>query len=201
MMKALNARLFGIATAALVCMGLATPCLAQEATPREAKPMTASDLEAWLDGLMPTALHVTGTPGVTVSIVKDGAVLFEKGYGYADMAKLKPVDARTTLFRPGSVSKLFTWTAVMQLVDAGKIDLDTDINHYLDFTIPAAFGKPITMRNLMTHTAGFDETYRSLLIGDPKGLEPLRQVLTEDMPARSYVPGEVPAYSNYGATL
>jgi CubicO group peptidase (beta-lactamase class C family) len=64
------------------------------------------------------------------------------------------------MFRPGSVSKLFTWTAVMQLVQAGKIDLDRDVNDYLDFRIPPKFGKPITMRNLMTHTAGFEDGIR-----------------------------------------
>jgi len=163
--------------------------------------LTESDVAALSDGLIPAAMGLSNVAGVVVVVVKDGHVLFQKGYGFADMDKRTPVDPATTLFRPGSVSKLFTWTAVMQLADAGKIDLDADVNHYLDFTIPAAFGKPITMRNLMTHTAGFDESYRSLLIGNPKALEPLRQVLTEDVPARSYPPGAVPAYSNYGATL
>ena len=81
-------------------------------------------------------------------VVKDGKVLTQRGYGYADMKTLKPVDPDTTLFRPGSVSKLFTWTAVMQQVQAGKLDLDRDVNDYLDFKIPPAWGKPITLRNL-----------------------------------------------------
>jgi len=202
-----------------ICLGVLTvvPALAddlkpgpQQAPPPAVKdnppsisaaPLTESDVSALSDGLIPAAIAAGNVAGVVVVVVKDGHVLFQKGYGFADVDKRTPVDPVKTLFRPGSVSKLFTWTAVMQLADQGKIDLDADINRYLDFTIPAAFGKPITMRNLMTHTAGFDETYRSLLIGDPKGLEPLRQVLTEDIPARSYPPGAVPAYSNYGATL
>jgi CubicO group peptidase (beta-lactamase class C family) len=98
-----------------------------------------------------------------VVVVKDGAILLEKGYGYADVAERKPVDPERTLFRAGSVSKLFTWTAVMQLVEQGKLDLDTDINTYLDFKIPPREGKPITLRNLMTHTPGFDEIQRALL--------------------------------------
>jgi len=163
--------------------------------------LTESDVSALSDGLIPAAMALGNVAGVVVVVVKDGHVLFQKGYGFADVDKRTPVDPAKTLFRPGSVSKLFTWTAVMQLVDQGKIDLDADINRYLDFTVPAAFGKPVTMRNLMTHTAGFDETYRSLLIGNPKTLEPLRQVVTQNIPARSYPPGEVPAYSNYGATL
>lgn len=203
--------------AILAAVMLATPAVAEDlkpAVPLPAPPLakdnppsisgaalTESDVAALSDGLIPSAIALSDVAGVVVVAVKDGHVLFQKGYGFADMARRTPVDPEKTLFRPGSVSKLFTWTAVMQLADAGKIDLDADINRYLDFTIPAAFGKPVTMRNLMTHTAGFDETYRSLLIGDPRVLAPLRQVVMEDIPARSYPPDEVPAYSNYGATL
>src|SRR5271165_6740487 len=126
------------------------------AATRTAHDLTATDVEAWLDGLMPTALHTAQTPGAVVVIVKDGQILLEKGYGYADLKKHLPVDPRNTLFRPGSTSKLFTWTAVMQLVEQGKLDLDADVNKYLDFQIPATFGKPLTLRNIMTHTSGFE---------------------------------------------
>src|SRR5690349_14912576 len=95
--------------------------------------LTAADLEAWVDGFMPYALEQTDVAGSVVVVVKDGEVLFQKGYGYSDLATRKPVDPALTLFRPGSVSKLFTWTAVMQLVEQGKLDLDKDINTYLDF--------------------------------------------------------------------
>ena len=200
MMKALNARLIRITAAAIACIGLAAPGLAQAAAPREAKPLTAGDVEAWLDGLMPTALKLTGTPGVTVSVVKDGQVLFEKGYGYADMAKLTPVDARATLFRPGSVSKLFTWTAVMQQVEAGKLDLDTDVNKYLDFTIPPYEGKPITLRNIMTHRTGFEEVVKDLITF--KGPGPSDgQTVKSYVPPRIYPPGTVVGYSNYATSL
>ena len=98
--------------------------------------LTAQDAQAWLDGLMPTALRTARAPGAVVAIVKDGQVLFEKGYGLADEKKGIPVDPARTLFRPGSTSKLFTWTAVMQLVEQGKLDLDVDVNKYLDFQVP-----------------------------------------------------------------
>lgn len=62
-----------------------------------------------------------------------------------------------TLFRAGSLSKLFVWTAVMQLVERGSLSLDEDVNNYIDFTIPPAFGKPVTLRALMSHTGGFEE--------------------------------------------
>jgi CubicO group peptidase (beta-lactamase class C family) len=187
-------------------MGLAlalawTPVSAQDTSAPTGAALTKSDIEAFSDSFMPVELAQGNIAGAVVVVVKDGQVLFEKGYGVADTKTRSPVDPETTLFRPGSVSKLFTWTAVMQLVDAGKIDLDKDVNTYLDFTIPPAFGKPVTMRDLMTHTAGFEETYRSLLIGNPRSIEPLDWVVKEALPARVFPPGEVPAYSNYGATL
>jgi len=162
--------------------------------------LTAADVESWLDGYLPYALKTGDIAGAVVAIVKDGEVLTERGYGYADVAAKKPVDPKMTLFRPGSVSKLFTWTAVMQLVEAGKIDLDADVNQYLDFKIPAREGKPITMRNLMQHTGGFEEQAKGVITENPKapGFEAL---LKAWIPERVFAPGTTPAYSNYGASL
>jgi len=163
--------------------------------------MTAQDVNAWLDGLMPYSLQRGAIAGAVVVVVKDGAILTKRGYGYADVAKRIPVDPDRTMFRVGSTSKLFTWTAVMQLVQQGKIDLDADVNRYLDFKIPPAFGKPVTMRDLMTHTAGFEETLKNLLHVDPKAMRSLREVVADWVPDRLYPPGTQPAYSNYGCTL
>jgi CubicO group peptidase (beta-lactamase class C family) len=96
--------------------------------------LTAQDLNAWLDGYLPYALHTGDIAGAVVAVVKDGQILAERGFGYSDVANHTPVDPQLTLFRPGSVSKLITWTAVMQLVEQGKIDLDVDVNRYLDFS-------------------------------------------------------------------
>ena len=112
--------------------------------------LTKVDVDAWLDGLMPYALKRGGIPGAVVVVVKDGQPLTQRGFGYADVKTRRPVDPATTLFRPGSVSKLFTWTAVMQQVQQGKLDLDADVNTYLDFKIEPKGSKPITLRNLMT---------------------------------------------------
>src|SRR5882672_4542683 len=130
--------------------------------------LTADDVNAWLDGYMPYALHTGDLAGAVVAVVKDGKILTERGYGYSDVAKHTPVDPKLTLFRPGSVSKLVTWTAVMQQVEQGKIDLDADVNQYLDFKIPAREGKPVTMRNLMQHVAGFEEQGKDIMSADPK---------------------------------
>jgi CubicO group peptidase (beta-lactamase class C family) len=159
-----------------------------------------SDVDAWLDGFMPYALKAGGIPGAVVVVVKDGQPLTMRGFGYSDLKSAKPVDPANTLFRPGSVSKLFTWTAVMQQVQAGKLDLDADVNQYLDFKIPPRDGKPVTLRNLMTHTAGFAETAKYLISYD-KAPDPLAKVLSRKIPERIYGPGAMPAYSNYGASL
>jgi CubicO group peptidase (beta-lactamase class C family) len=162
--------------------------------------LTADDVNTWLDGYLPYALHVGDIAGAVVAIVKDGKVLTERGYGYSDVEKRIPVDPRRTLFRPGSVSKLFTWTAVMQLVEQGKIDLDADLNRYIDFKIPERDGKPVTMRNVMQHTAGFEEQAKGIMSDDPNapGFEAL---LKQWVPHRVFVAGTTPAYSNYGASL
>ena len=162
--------------------------------------LTAQDAQAWLDGLMPTALRTARTPGAVISIVKDGQVLFEKGYGVSDEKKNTPVDPQRTLFRPGSTSKLFTWTAIMQLVEQGKLDLDVDVNKYLDFQVPPLNGQPITLRQIMTHRAGFEERIKDLVAFDiPE--TPLRDVLAGNMPARIYPAGTASAYSNYATGL
>ena len=163
--------------------------------------LTKEDAEAWLDGFLPYALQRGDIAGAVVVVIKDGAILLAKGSGYSDVAARKPVDPERTLFRAGSVSKLFTWTAVMQLVEEGKLDLDTDINTYLDFTIPPRDGKPITLRNLMTHTPGFDEDQRALIATDPKDFHPLRDTLKRWIPPRVTAAGSTTAYSNYGAAL
>lgn len=160
-----------------------------------------ADVDAWLDGFMPYALKSGGIPGAVVVVVKDGQPLTMRGFGYADVKARTPVDPSATLFRPGSVSKLLTWTAVMQQVQAGKIDLDEDINTYLDFKIPEKFGEPITMRNLMTHTAGFAETAKYLINHDDIPPQALGEALSRWVPERIYAPGAMPAYSNYGASL
>jgi CubicO group peptidase (beta-lactamase class C family) len=170
------------------------------AAPAGPHELTAQDAQAWLDGLMPTALNTARAPGAVVAIVKDGQVLLEKGYGMADLKHHIPVDPARTLFRPGSTSKLFTWTAVMQLVEQGKIDLDVDVNRYLDFKVPPLDGQPITMRQIMTHRAGFEERIKDLLAFDVPET-PLVDVLSGNMPARIYPAGTMSAYSNYATGI
>lgn len=179
-----------------------------EAVPDEASAedgvpaLTKSDVDAWLDGFMPYAIDDANIVGAVVTVVKDGEILTSRGFGYSDLESRTPVDGYGTMFRPGSISKLFTWIAVMQLVEQGMIDLDEDINAYLDFEIPEAFGAPMTMRNLMTHTPGFQEKFKNLIIGDVDLYMPLEEFLkSSPPPSRIFPPGVTPAYSNYGTAL
>jgi CubicO group peptidase (beta-lactamase class C family) len=168
--------------------------------PIQGHPLTPEDVNSWLDGMMPYAIARGDIPGAVVVVVKDGQVLTERGYGYANVAKKIKVDPKSTLFRPGSISKLFTWTALMQQEEQGKVDLNADVNKYIDFKIPPYKGQPITPLNLMTHTPGFEEAVKNLITNGPKEI-PYDTILKQWVPARIYAPGTTPAYSNYGASL
>src|SRR5690554_4702283 len=122
------------------------------------------NIGTYIDGTIEAQMILEDTPAVTVSVIKDGELIFAKGYGYADIAAQKPVDAATSLFRIGSTSKLFTWTAVMQMYEQGKLDLDADVNQYLDFKIPDTYAEPITLRHILGHTAGFEDGALGYLI-------------------------------------
>lgn len=159
------------------------------------------ELAAFLDGVMAANLRDKHVAGATVAVVKDGALFFAKGYGYSDVAHRTPVDAEHTLFRIGSTSKLFTWTAIMQLVEQGKLDLDTDVNRYIDFKIPATYPQPITLRHIMTHTPGFEEDGRDLITDDSTRLIPLGRWLATHIPGRVRPPGTFSSYSNYATAL
>lgn len=167
-------------------------------------PIDSGELEAFMDGAVNALQKAHQIPGATVAVVKDGRVILAKGYGYADIDERKNVSANQTLFRVGSVSKLFIWTAAMQLVEEGRLDLDADVNTYLkDFQIPSTYSEPITFKDLMVHTSGFEDLALGgrLFVKNASDVMPLGQYLEEKMPARVRPPGELTAYSNYGSAL
>ena len=190
-----------LAPAPPVSRGAPAATAAPVPTPAGGHALSAQDVNAWLDGYMPYALHTADIAGAVVMVVKDGQVIAARGYGWADIARRRPVDPARTLFRPGSVSKLVTWTAVMQQVEAGKIDLDADVNRYLDFRIPPRNGQPVTMRQILTHTAGFEEAIKNLITYNPRGGQPIGAYLKRWVPRRIFDAGTTPAYSNWATTL
>lgn len=172
----------------------------EPANPRSATPLTATDLEAFLDGIVPLALKSNDITGTVIAVVKDGKLLLAKGYGFADRDRQLPVRPDSTLFRVASISKLFTATAAMQLVEQGKLDLDEEIDRYLDFAVPRKFPDKITLRHLLTHTAGFEEAFKKLPADSGKSV-PLKEWVSKTTPAQLYRPGTVTSYSNYGTDL
>lgn len=152
-----------VAVAGSSLFGAQAPISAAQSTPvkSEGEANSLNDvagLTAFIDGIMKVHMDNFKFPGAVISIVKDGEILLAKGYGYSNLEKNQLANPETDLFRIASTTKLFTWTAVMQLVEQGKIDLDTDVNTYLKTVkIPNTYSEPITMRHLMTHTAGFEE--------------------------------------------
>lgn len=166
--------------------------------------LTGPDVDAWLDGMVPAALERAGIAGAAVTVVHDGRVLTARGYGWADAgtdgSAPRRVDPDRTLFRVGSISKVFVATAVLQQVEQGRIDLDADVQTYLDFPLPRTFEPPITMRHLLTHTAGFEERIRGLITRGGSAPD-LRDTVAVDPPQQVFAPGTVPSYSNYGYAL
>lgn len=182
----------------------ASPAASSNASSYSSGPTDEKELATFMDGVVSAQIIAYHIPGATVAVVKDGRIIFSKGYGYADIDKRQKVVANQTLFRVGSVSKLFIWTAVMQLVEQGKLDFDADVNIYLKaFKIPDTFAKPITLKSLISHTSGFEDlaTGGRIFVHNASDIIPQEEYLKDRMPARVRPPGTVTAYSNYGSTL
>lgn len=184
------------------------PVAAAEPQPLPGGLRDRAELEAFVDGFVSGEVEAYDVAGLTVAVVKDGQLFFAKGYGWADVDRSLPVDAEQTLFRPGSVSKLFTWTAVMQLVEQGKLDLDADVNTYLtQFKLPATYEAPITLRHALTHTVGLEDGGIGYLMArSPQQLVPLARSLAAHMPARvrpvgTSGEGLSSSYSNWATSL
>ncbi len=167
------------------------------------KPLVSAALIRRIDAVVEAQLEAFNLPGAAVAVVHRGEVLHSRGYGFADIEAGRRFDSRT-VFRTASVSKPFTAIAVMQLVERGKIDLDENVNAYLDIPVPDTFPAPVTMRHLLTHTAGFDDrmlgsTATKRRLADTV---PLRELLTSpDAAPRVRPPGKVISYSNHGMAL
>ena len=139
------------------------------------------------------------TPGVVVGVLNRGKSEV-RGYGVTNVnhpLKVTP----DTLFQVGSISKTYTATLMMHLVEQGKLDLHADVNQYLDFTIPATYPEPITIAHLLTHTSGFEEQLAALLVAEAADVQPLGDFLRTWLPTRIYPPGTTFAYSNYATAL
>lgn len=171
--------------------------------PRPGGPRDPQEVAAFLDAFVQEQLDREHSVGAAVAVVKDGELLAARGYGYADLERRTPVIPEKTLFATGSSGKLFTWAAVLQLVEQGRLDLDADVNAYLgslEPRVPATFPEPVTLRHLLSHTAGFDNQ-PGIFARRPEELVSAELYMVGHMPARVRAPGELAAYSNYGTSL
>lgn len=160
------------------------------------------DVERYVDGIIEAQREAYHAVGASVAVVKDGKVILAKGYGLSDRETGRTVSGAESMFRAASITKTFTATAIMQLIEQGKIDLDRDVNAYLDFALPDFKGKPVTVRNLLSHTAGFEDKYIGFFTYfSDEAQTPLCKLLAQNQPRRIWGPGEKTSYSNYGYSL
>ena len=173
-----------------------------------------AELEAYVDGVVRQAMSADHIAGVTVSIVQNGQVVLKKGYGFSKLDPATPVDPDKTLFRIASISKTFTWIAVMKEVEAHAMRLDAPINLYLPEKLSVrdrhrllgvfgqAIDQPVRVRDLMNHTAGFEDRIFGQFFEDkPRRIRSLEVYLKQERPRRVRDPGVLSSYSNYGAAL
>src|SRR5829696_1631297 len=216
----INRRLARAIALALLVVAMGLAAVTASAAPAAALPAVSADhssfnqaipsaglddpaeLAVFLDELLSRQLADKHIPGASVAVVTGDDLLFAQGYGYANLERHTPIVADQTLMRVGSIAKLFTWTALLQLAEQGKLDLNADVNTYLgDVVIPATYPAPITLAHLLTHTAGFEDRQLGITVARATSLVSLHEYVAAAMPERVFPPGSVTAYSNYGATL
>ncbi|WP_052423632.1 serine hydrolase domain-containing protein [Nonomuraea candida] len=197
--RALTRALF-VATSLLYVV---TPASAAAAASPASPASAESSVEAFADDFVPRQLKKHQVPGAAVAVVAGGRQVLAKGYGVAEVESGRPVDAGRTVFAPASVAKLITATAVLQLVEQGRIDLDTDVNEYLTkFKIDDSYpGRPVTMAHLLTHSAGFAGGDFGTGAATPRDVHELGSHLADHQPSRIRPPGTRAVYSNYGMGL
>lgn len=164
-------------------------------------PLNEKSVASFFDTEVPLLIEKNHIPGISIAVVQKGRTIFNQGYGYSNLENKIKVEAQKTMFRSGSVGKLFTWVAIMQLVEREKIDLNKNINEYLDFQIPDTFPEPITMLHIMNHSAGFEDRVINLMVKDSEKLLSLQEAISTHIPARVRPPGEISSYSNYSTAL
>jgi CubicO group peptidase (beta-lactamase class C family) len=156
-----------------------------------------------VDQVVSTQLARDRIPGAAVVVVAGGKQVFAKGYGVSNVPARTPVDAASTEFFTGSVAKIFTATAVAQLIRQGRLDPNADVNTYLTtFKIRNTYpGHPVTAEDLLTHTAGFDDGPTGVAVADPAAVPALGEYLAAHQPERIRPPGTLAQYDNYGVAL
>jgi CubicO group peptidase (beta-lactamase class C family) len=186
---------------ALIFLVTLSSCQSVQPTKTGLVTIAPGDLQEFTDKFFAKQLDALHIPGAVFIFMQGDEVIYAKGYGYANLEQKIPMDAGNTVVRIGSISKSFVATAVMQLVEQGKLDLHTDVNRYLTaFQLEENYPEPVTLAHLLTHTAGFEDP-PYVTSTDPATIRPLREYLATNMPPRTHAPGEVYVYCSHGIDL
>ena len=187
----------------LAMVSLALPSCAQRPAPNQRRTgaIETRALETLIDSVLARGMSSEHIPGAVFTLVQDGRVVLAKGYGFADVDAKRPVSPDSTIFRIGSITKVFTATAVVQLADRGRLDLGRDVNQYLKrLQVPTTYAAPVTATHLLSHTPGFDELPGVRQARSAEALLPLHEFLKDKL-VRVRPPGRVTAYSSFGMAL
>lgn len=163
--------------------------------------LSDDEAQAWLEATLAEQLSINDVVGAAAAMVRDGEIIASVGVGLSDRDQAVAVDPSLSLFRLGSISKTVTAAAVLQLVERGELNLDQSIDEYVAFDTSWAIERPITLRHLLTHTAGFSDVYRQLFTLDKADNPDLADYVYTLRPSILFEPGSISAYSNYGISL
>ena len=162
-------------------------------------------LQAYVDGVVDATMTDDHLAGAAVVVVQNGQIVLSKGYGIDRISPRRAVDPDRTLFRIGSISETFTWIALQREIGSGRMRLNAPVNLYLPERLQLkdqGFKTPVRLRDLMTHTGGFeDRALGQLYERDWQRVRPLTLYLRQEQPRRVREPGQMVSYSNYGAGL
>jgi CubicO group peptidase (beta-lactamase class C family) len=157
-------------------------------------------VEALVDRIYAPAIEEKSLAGAVVTIIQDGKIVVQKGYGTADRNG-RPLDPVLTPVRSGSINKVMTAIAIMQLVERRQLSLDDPLDRHLKrVKIPQPKGK-VTLRHLLTHSAGFGDRWRGNLVADPTSEKTNAAEMLHLAPAQLRAPGQFSDYSNFHAAL
>lgn len=201
--------IIGLAALCAIC----SPLIANAEIPKEAKFHADNgrdrDFVEALHSVLPHALDMLDAPGLQIAVARNGRIIFEGAYGYADVHARQPMRT-STVFRSGSMGKTYTGTAIMQLVEQGVISLEDPINEHLSFEVENPLGgEEITIYHLLTHSSGLNfDGAGSLFEPSDSLIDLVKTEVTSEtqnimggLPTWAYKTGEQRRYSNIGISI
>ena len=186
----------------LLMLALLAGCASPPVRPQALIPGEYGYLKEQMAWLIRKEMSKNNVQGLSIALVDGQQVVWSEGFGFADTAARIPASG-DTVYRVGSVSKLFTSTAAMQLVEQGRLELDKPLAIYVpDFSLRSRFSnaEPITLRSIMTHHSGIPSDHlHGMWTRQPQPISSLPALIRDDYAA--FPPNTVLSYSNLGMSL